>query len=257
MPQLNVKQWTIGLLAVLGIVTGFEVGYDAVIGQVLVALLVSVVVNGIYDYAQSGKIQISESALISGFIIAMVLAPRAPLFLTAGISAVSIISKKIFVVSQRTLFNPAVFGLFLAVLFFQMPLGWWGDNYHALTIITGSVLLAKYVGHWKMVFAFFITLFLLVAARAFLLNLAIFDQLDITLGISFFFVFFMLTDPKTSPVMPDQMMTFGIITAIGSFLSILFFPSTTFLAGLLLANFVTPFLNTLSLNKIKRKAVSG
>jgi Na+-translocating ferredoxin:NAD+ oxidoreductase RnfD subunit len=107
-----------------------------------------------------------------------------------------------------------------------------------------------------MIYAFIIPTILLITGRAILLNLPVADEIYFNAGIIFFFSFFMLTDPKTSPMMADKLITFGIIATFGSFLCMLFYPPAILLGGLLLANLITPYLNILSLNKIKAKAQS-
>ncbi len=252
--NLNIKQWTLIVLPILGLVGGYNAGYINVIGQVLVAIFVATGLNMIIDYFLTKKIKISDSAIITGLIISTVAAPSTPLLLIAFLSVIAIISKYFIRAKNRTIFNPAAFSFLIGILFFHLQLGWWADYNHYLTIILGSFLMVQYPGHWKMLFSFFITWVVLISVRAFVLNLPLIDELYLSVGISFFFMFFMLTDPKTIPLMADQFMTFGILVALGSFISALFFPSTIFILGLLTANLANLYLNALSLKKVRLKA---
>jgi Na+-transporting NADH:ubiquinone oxidoreductase subunit NqrB len=212
--------------------------------------------NLIIEFIKTKKIRISESAIITGLIIAAVTAPNANPFSILAVSLIAIFSKFLLKYNNRPVFNPAAFSLLIGTLLLQTQLSWWIDYNHIITIIAGSILLIPYRGKWKMIYAFIIPTILLITGRAILLNLPVVDAIYFNTGITFFFSFFMLTDPKTSPMMANQLITFGIIAAIGSFLCLLFYPPATLLGGLLTANLITPYLNNLSLNKIKAKAQS-
>lgn len=254
MITLNVKHWTILLLCILGIVSGYNYGYGNVIGQIIVSVVITTSLNLVFDYFRTKKIIISESAIITGLIISMVAAPKTSLLTIVIISIIAILSKQLIQIKKRAVFNPAALSLLIGVIFFKLPLGWWADYNHILTIAAGTILLIKYSGHWKTIFAFLGTLTALIILRATLWNLPLAEQLYFNIGISFFFTFFMLTDPKTSPMIGDEFATFSVITAIGTFVSIVIQPSSIFIGGLLIANLITPFLNALSLNKIKARA---
>ncbi len=252
MPNLNVKQYTIILLSILAIISGYHYGYENILGQTAVAILLTGITNSTIEYFRTKTLKISDSGLITGLIIAMVLAPNSSLLLTGLQSILAIASKYILRINNRPIFNPAAFGLMIGLIFFNSVLGWWGDYYHILTIVAGAILLTKYTGHWKMIFAFLTTLSILIIAKALITGTSAFDQLYLNVSISSFFIFFMLTDPKTSPLLPNQFIPFAILAALGSFIGITFLPSALFVSGLLLANLSVPYLNYLSLQKIRR-----
>lgn len=256
MITLNVKQWTIILLCLLAAISGYHYGYLNVLGQVIIAVLVCVTVNAFIEFSRTGKLILSESAIITGLIISMVSAPKTSWLFIAVISAIAILSKFVIKFDKRTVFNPAALSLLIGTIFFKIPLSWWGDNNHLLTIIAGSILLIKYNGHWKMIFTFLFTLIFFIGFQAFITQQPLIDLLYFNIGISFFFAFFMITDPRTSPMMPDQFFNFGVIAATGSFLCTIFYPPANLIGGLLLANLITPYLNRLSLNRIKAKVAA-
>jgi Na+-translocating ferredoxin:NAD+ oxidoreductase RnfD subunit len=255
MPNLNVKQYTIILLCFLAAVSGYRYGYENILGQMAVAVLLTGITNSIIEYFRTKTLRISDSGLITGLIISMVLAPNSSLLLTGLLSIVAIASKYILRLNNRPVFNPAAFGLMIGLIFFNNPLGWWGDYYHILTIIAGSILLIKFAGHWKIIFAFLTALSILILVRALISGPSIIDQLYLNISISSFFTFFMLTDPKTSPLLSNQFISFGILTAMGSFLALIFFPSALFVGGLLVADAFVPYLNYRSLRTLKQPAL--
>lgn len=250
MPTLNVKQWTIILLLVAGIISGYHYGYGSVLGQVVVAVICAVLTSGVADYLKTKKWKISESAIITGLIIGMVTGPNSSLMAISLISVLAIISKYLFQINKRSVLNPAAFGLLIGMLFFKIALGWWADYSHIITIILGSILMAKYAGHWKMIFAFLITFAAAVCYKAFFYHLVFADELFLNIGISFFFTFFMLTDPKTAPIFPNQQIKFGMLTALFTFVMLQVYPAASFTGGLLLANLAVPYINYKSMKKI-------
>lgn len=251
MPNLNLKQFTIILLCFLAVVSGYRYGYENILGQVAVAVLLTGTADSAIEYFRTKALRISDSGIITGLIISMVLAPNSSLLLTGLLSIVAITSKYILRINNRPVFNPAAFGLMIGVIFFNSILGWWGDYYHILTIAAGSILLIKYPGHWKMVFAFLATLSILTLIRALVSGSSVIDHLYLNISISSFFTFFMLTDPKTSPLLPNQFINFGILAALSSFSALIFFPSALFVGGLLAADAFVPYLNYRSLKKAK------
>lgn len=254
MKPLNVKQWTILLLTTLALVCGWHYGFDKTLPQVALSLFCSVSSNAILDLISTKKLKISESAIITGLTISMVAAPKTHLAVIALMATIAIGSKYVLQINKRPVFNPAALSLLIGLFFFNVTLGWWGGYYSVLTIIAGSILLMKFSGHWKMIYAFLGTLTGLLIIRSWILNLPIIDELYLNLGISFFFVFFMLTDPKTAPILPNQLSKYAVIAAIGTVLSIQFHPPTVLIGGLLLANLLTPYINYRALKKIQTAA---
>lgn len=252
MPNLNVKQYTIILLCLLAAVSGYKYGYENILGQMSVAVLMTGIASSSIEYFRTKTLRISDSGLITGLIIAMVLAPNSSLLLTGLLSIMAIASKYILRINNRPIFNPAAFGLMIGLIFFKTALGWWGDYYHILTIIAGSILLIKFPGRWKTIFAFLVTLSVSIIFKAQISGPSAFDQLYLNISVSSFFIFFMLTDPKTSPLLPNQFIAFGIFAAVGSFIGATLLPSSLFVSGLLIADLSVPYLNYLSLKRIKR-----
>lgn len=257
MPTLNVKKWTIILLLIAGIISGYHYGYESVLGQLAVAVICAVLTSGIADYLKTKKWKISESAIITGLIIGMVAGPNSSLMAIAVISVLAIISKYLFQINKRSVLNPAAFGLLIGILFFKLALGWWADYSHIITIILGAILMVKYAGHWKMIFAFLITFAALICYKAYFYHLVIVEELFLNMGISFFFTFFMLTDPKTAPIFPNQQAKFGMLTAIFTFVMSQIYPAASFTGGLLLANLTVPYINYKSMQKVKAQAVAN
>jgi Na+-translocating ferredoxin:NAD+ oxidoreductase RnfD subunit len=223
------------------IISGWHYGYGNILPQVLMAVFTCVIVNGVLGYfkkrgEEPRVFYFSYSALITGLILSAVLAPNTSLSIVFYLALIAIISKYIFRSNHNNIFNPAALAIFIGMLFFHTMQSWWVSDNPWLITLAGAYLLYNLRGRWKMVFSFLITLIILISAKAWINNLPIAGELYLNIGTSFFFMFFMLTDPKTAPCLPRELVWFGVIAAIGSFLSIIFWPASIFILGLLGAN---------------------
>lgn len=144
-----------------------------------------------------------KSALITSLGLALLLrADRVSTMILAGILAIA--SKFIFTTNFKHWFNPANFGIIIALLI--TPDAWvspgqWGDDwwYLLLFIGTGGVVL-KQVGRWDTSVAFLSVYALLEAAR----NLWLGWTWDVyghklMSGSLLLFTLFMITDPRSIP----------------------------------------------------------
>ncbi|MBI5143506.1 MAG: hypothetical protein HZA30_00360 [Candidatus Omnitrophica bacterium] len=78
-----------------------------------------------------------KSAIITGFILSGVLDYNQPLFILAILSILAIASKYILKFKNKHIFNPANFGLFIAVIL-KLPLTWKIEANIPLIIIIGA-----------------------------------------------------------------------------------------------------------------------
>ncbi len=249
--KLSAKRWTILLILVLVAVGGWRFGFGRLWAQLAVAIACAVVTDVLFDLLARKKPALSEAAVITGLIVAALPAPGSPLAPVAAMAVVAIASKRLVRIDRRNVFNPAAFGLLAGTLFFGARLSWWVDANHLLTIVAGAILFAVFGGRWRAVFTFLATFTALIVGRAVFLGHPIASDLYLYVSISTFFVFFMLTDPRTSPLLAKDQPAFAAVAAIGSFLSVLFHPASLFLGGLLLANVAAVFLNRRSVAKLK------
>ena len=173
-----------------------------------------------------------KSAVITGFILSAVLDYNQPLFLLAIFSILAIASKYILKFKNRHIFNPANFGLFLAVLF-KLPLAWKIEANIPLIIIVGIFLAYSFrkIVHVLGFLIFFVPLASLVLkASPFSL-------------ISWFFIFIMLIEPKTSGYGALRGFVFGSIAGISAILLFKFLPGfDPFVTSLFIANLFNPLL---------------
>ena len=181
-----------------------------------------------------GRTTLPKSAIISGFILSGILDYHQPWFTLVIFLALAIFSKYMIRFQERHIFNPANFGLFVAALF-KMPFAWKIESHILLIIISGIYLAYSLnkVFHVVGFLAFFTLLFSIGGANPFSI-------------ISWFFIFIMLIEPKTSGYGAWRGFVFGAIAAISSFLAYKFMPGVDyFVTGLFVANLSNPVLDSL------------
>lgn len=168
----------------------------------------------------------SNSAIISGFIVSGILDYRQPWFILIIFSSLAILSKHLIKIDKRHIFNPANFALFAAT-FFQIPLTW---NIESNTLMTvgfgiGLAYMYKKLSHVAG-FLLFFSLGALILLKT--------NPFGI---ISWFFVFIMLIEPKTSGYGALRGFVFGAIAGTASVLLYKFIPQyNPFVCSLVIAN---------------------
>ncbi len=174
---------------------------------------------------------IPKSAVITGLIIAGVIDYREPWFLVLIFPALAIISKHAIRRKNKHIFNPANLALFAATVF-NVPLTWNIESNIYLIILIGLYLIysIKKIPHVAGFLGVFIALFILQGVNPFML-------------VSWFFVFIMLIEPKTSGFGLLRGLVFGSIVGLVAFLIFKFLPRyDLFVSSLFVANFFNPLL---------------
>ena len=159
-----------------------------------------------------GHAILPKSAVVSGFIVSGILDYKEPWFVLVSFLAIAVLSKYIIRFKGRHIFNPANFGLFFAALL-KMPLTWKIESNIPLIILAGIYLAysLKKLPHIAGFLTFFIVLFSISGTNP--------------IGmVSWFFLFIILIEPKTSGYGAGRGFVFGSIAAIASFLTYKIFP---------------------------------
>ena len=172
-----------------------------------------------------------NSAIITGFILSGILDYRQPWYVLVLFSAIATASKHLVKFHKKHIFNPANFALFLAG-FFRLPLTWSIESSIPLIIICGIYFayIYKKFPHILGFLVSFSTLFLISRANP--------------IGmISWFFVFIMLIEPKTSGLGMRRGLIFGAIAGTVSFLIFRYISGfDVFVCALFAANLCNPLL---------------
>lgn len=204
--------------------------------RLLVWVAVGVLLCSFADYLINSlflkKSIVPQSAIISGFIVSGIIDYRQPWVVLVVFCLLAIISKHIIKIRRAHIFNPANFALFMASLF-KIPLTWSIESNIYLIIIVGLYLAYSYkkIAH---VLGYLI-------AFGFLFSILM--KGNPLLIVSWFFVFIMLIEPKTSGYGTGKGFIFGAIAGIASACFLKFFPQYDFYVGsLFLANLSRPLI---------------
>jgi Na+-translocating ferredoxin:NAD+ oxidoreductase RnfD subunit len=165
-----------------------------------------------------------SGAVLTGLLVAMVLSPHEPWYLTAATCVVAILTKYVFRVGPANVFNPAALAIVVTTPIFGSGESWWGalPELPAIALVAlfaTGVFIADRVNKLPMVLAFLGPYCLLFTATAFLGDprtvAEIFRAPD--LHAALFFAFFILTDPPTSPVAYRDQLVCGVLVAVVSY----------------------------------------
>jgi len=203
-------------------------------GGVLTCSVLDILLNKVF---RKKKILV-QSAVITGFIVSGILDYSLDWYILVVFSAIAIISKFIIRIKNKHVFNPANFALFMAVLFKQ-PLTWNIESNIYLIIIAGIYLVLS-LKKWPHVLGF-----LIVFSGAFY-----FSGVNPLNMISWFFLFIMLIEPKTSGFGTWEGLSFGGIAGLTSFIMFKFIPQIDiFVTSLIAANIFNTIVGNVNLNR--------
>ena len=165
-----------------------------------------------------------SGALLTGLLVAMVLAPYEPWYVGAAASAIGVLGKYVARTRAANIFNPAALGIVVTFYVFDTGQNWWGALPElapwTLVVLVGTgVFIASRVNKMPLVLVFLGAYYLLFSLTAFVGDPArvaeIFRPPDLQMAL--FFAFFILTDPPTSPVKYRDQVTCGAMVAIVAF----------------------------------------
>lgn len=206
---LTPKRYQIGALVVLATVAVSR--EPAAVTGLLATVATTVAVDLCLTRLRRGIWFVPEAAIISGVIISLVLLP-APIIWPVLAGFVAMTGKQLFSFKGPVL-NPATAGMvsaFIIALLLgrEFHLGWLGDSMPLLTLILG-LSNAHRNNKWPQVATFLISYLLFQSLIA--------DRWVLQAGgdlwsLPWFFILYMLTEPRTSPNRLVDQIIFGLIT---------------------------------------------
>jgi Na+-translocating ferredoxin:NAD+ oxidoreductase RnfD subunit len=241
---LTPKLYIILVLVCLALISMFDTkDMHAQFLNVCVSVLTGCLLDLLVGMIQERKQLFPDGAIVTGLIIALVLGAATPWYVCAIITLIALLSKHILKHKRKPMFNPAAFGLLVAIYLFSSMESWWGSlsmlpTWCVIFLLIGGYLVTNRVNKFPQVFAFLGTYFLLLLVMGYL-NVG--DAADAIrapfVNSALFLAFFMLTDPPTSPGKYKDQVIFGAIVAIvGALIYALFGGLAYLLIGLLTAN---------------------
>ncbi len=228
----------LSLLALWGMVA--SAGFAGALLRLLAAVGTAALLDLGIHYFQKKKWLLPKSAIISGLLIGSIISPRAPAWLVIIAAAAAIGSKHLIRIRGRHIFNPAIFGLLFVSVFFSAPLAWWGSSNLWVVLIFGAVIAAK-LKRFHLLFAYAIPFALLMGIYALANQFPVLPQV---MFLNFYFLVFMVVEPKTSPMKRKGRLIYGALAAAATFIYFLAVPQLgASIFALVTADLAVPFLN--------------
>ncbi len=205
-----------------------------------ITVLSSLVVESLFLYFRTKAFQITESSIITGLIIGYVFSSDEAWWKLVLAAALAVASKYLIQIRKKHIFNPAAFGILLATIIFSASTQWKGTYLWYILLPFGLYFAYK-----------FRKMEILIAYAAVSLGFfgiqAALQKVPLThiFGyFSYFYIFIMVIEPKTTPVKQLGKFLFGalvaglifILTAFGARFDVELF-------SLLALNMTVPMLN--------------
>lgn len=211
--SVNLDYYMIFFLSIMALYNIFAFGITTTLPQLLIAVITASFIDIIINYIKTKQIIKPYHAIISGIFIAIILPTGQKWYIPALIAVIAILSKHLVNVNHKHLFNPAMFGLFFATLIFKQQLQWWGAAPLPLVLLFGLFISYRFK-RFHLTLTYIITSIVLW----FILSLITNNPLIVSiLSVNYFFAFFMLVEPMTSPLYKKGRIAYGVLVAVLSF----------------------------------------
>lgn len=228
------------MIAALVVITGYNL-YIFGIGnlfQIIAIVATAVLLDLAINYLKEKRLFLPKNAVISGLILGVVI--QGSILFLVLVAAVAILSKHIIKIKGKHIFNPANFGLFLALVLFPVSQSWWGASNLLLVAILGLIIVWK-LKRYHLALPF-------LAAHAVLMFIIFSFSVNqlaahFASGSLLFFTFYMLIEPITSPVRIKSRIIFGIFAGVFASVLYLVWLPAMLVGALLFADLFVPLLN--------------
>ena len=207
------------IFAVLLAVAGTVTGWPLVLPHVAAAIVGACATELLAWLLLQRRPAWPTSALLSGAIVACVLAPETPLVVTAFVGVLATASKHLLATARGHIFNPAALALLLSIPLFATGQSWWGAGGDMawpflVLVIAGGALIVDRINKFPLVLTFTATYF-----GAFTL-VSLFEPALVAemfrapfIQAAMFLALYMLTDPPTSPARYVDQVWVGALAA--------------------------------------------
>jgi len=213
---------------------------------IIIAVISALVLDSIFIFVKNKEFRISESSIITGLIIGLVLAAGQSWWKIPLSSLIAISSKHLVKIKGKHIFNPAACGIFLSVILFGASTQWSG-TYLWYILVPFGLYFAQKIKKTEVVIGYAVLSLLLFGGQAISRGIPL---KNIFGYFSYFYIFIMVIEPVTSPINRQAKYLFGAGIAVLIF--ILTEAGAAFdaeLASLLVMDAAAPLLNRVSLRK--------
>lgn len=216
------------------------------LGSLAIAVFAATLIEAFILYLRTKLFKITESSIITGMIIGYVLSSDEVWWKFTLAALLAISSKYLIVFKKKHIFNPAAFGIFLSTLILGAATQWNG-TYIWYVFAPFGIYFAQKIKKTEIIIGYAIVSLALFGTQAVLQRVSL---LNIFGYFSYFYIFIMVIEPKTTPFKSMAKYLFGAGTAA------LIFAFTEAgvrfdaeLFSLLLMNVMVLLLNKIPLNK--------
>jgi Na+-translocating ferredoxin:NAD+ oxidoreductase RnfD subunit len=231
-----------GILLLLTVPAAQHSGWGLVLPGLTAAIVVAMLLDAPLIRWRDGAWSVPDGAMLTGWLVALVMSPQVAWPTVAASTAVGIAAKHALRVKRANVLNPAAAALVASYYLFDTGQNWWGALpelpwwWIALVGATGAFM-ARRLNKLPLVLALLAVHFTLATGAAYLGDPAHVAELyrapDVHMVL--FFAGFMATDPPTSPPKPQDQLVFGALAALTSFALFMLVGAVYFLLGGLLA----------------------
>lgn len=212
------------------------------LSDILVAVVAAILAEVACSRVKHQSLKLHDSAIISGLIIGFVLADSRHWWLFCVAAIIAILSKYILRIHQKHIFNPAAFGIFLTAILFGAQMQWHGTFLWYILAPVG-IYFAYKINRLKLLLAYGTVSLVLFGSQALINHV---NLLTIIGYFSYFYIFIMLIEPKTTPSKTNGQLVFGAGVALTIFVLYQFhIPFDIEIAVLLTFNLLGYWLNKL------------
>lgn len=233
-----------GILLVLTVPAAQHSGWALVLPGLVSAIAVAMLLDAPLIRRRDGKWSVPDGAMLTGWLVALVLSPHVAWPVAAATAGTGIVAKHALRVKRANVLNPAAAALVASYYLFDTGQNWWGalpelPSWWIAAVLVTALFMAWRLAKLPLVLAFLTVHFTLATIAAYIGDPAHVAELyrapDVHMAV--FFAGFMATDPPTSPPKANDQLVFGIIAALTSFALFMMVGAVYFLlGGLLVAN---------------------
>jgi ferredoxin-NADP reductase/Na+-transporting NADH:ubiquinone oxidoreductase subunit NqrB len=162
----------------------------------------------------------SESAIITGLILALIITPNPTGFnitFMLAASGLAMASKYILAINKKHIFNPAAIAVVLTAWGPRQSASWWvGTAVMLPLVLIGGILITRKIRRSRMVLSFFASSAIATIVYSIMAKTSVMTGIhDLIFSSSVFFLgFVMLTEPLTSPPTVKKQTWYAIIVGI-------------------------------------------
>ena len=233
----SIKTQLILYLACLAVFLSFKDKDAAFLAKTVLAVISAAAAETIILYLGTKYVRITGSSVITGLIIGYVLSSDEVWWRFVLAASAAVISKYLIRFRQKHIFNPAALGLFLAIIFLGATTQWKG-TYAWYCLLPFGLYFVYKIRKLEIITGYAAVSLALFGIQALLQKIPLWHVFGY---LSYFYIFVMVIEPKTTPVKPLGKLLFGagvaglifVLTQLGAKFDVE-------LCGLLIMNIAVP-----------------